>query len=98
MISSVSIHEIADIELKEAAKYDESKVNGLGFAFLEEVERVVDLIRNNPESAPRIFTSFRRKLLRGFPYSVMYSIIDDSIQILAIANQKRRPFYWRDRQ
>ena len=98
MITSVSIHEVADIELKEAARYYESKVDGLGFAFLDEVERVVNLIRNNPESALRIYKVVRRKILRGFPYSIMYSIVDDSIRILAIANQKRRPFYWRDRQ
>ena len=98
MITSVSIHEVADIELKEAARYYESKVDGLGFAFLNEVERVVNLIRDNPESAPRIYKVVRRKILRGFPYSIMYSIVDDSIRILAIANQKRRPFYWRDRQ
>jgi toxin ParE1/3/4 len=102
MITSVSIHEVADevadIELKEAARYYESKVDGLGFAFLDEVERVVKLIRDNPESAPRIYKVVRRKILRGFPYSIMYSIVDDLIRILAIANQKRRPFYWRDRQ
>ena len=98
MIPLVTIHEVADIELKEAARYYESKVDGLGFAFLDEVERVVNLIRENPESAPRIFKVVRRKILRGFPYSVMYSIVDDSIRILAIANQKRRPFYWRNRQ
>jgi len=98
MITSVSIHEVADIELKEAARYYESKVDGLGFAFLDEVERVVNPIRDNPESAPRIYKVVRRKILRGFPYSIMYSIVDDSIRILAIANQKRRPFYWRDRQ
>ncbi len=97
MITSVSIHEVADKELKEATRYYESKVDGLGFAFLDEVERVVDLIRDNPESAPRIYKVVRRKILRGFPYSIMYSIVDDSIRILAISNQKRRPFYWRDR-
>jgi plasmid stabilization system protein ParE len=98
MISPVSFHEIAELELNEAAKYYESKVNGLGLAFLSEVERVTRQIQNNPESAPRILKAVRRKLLRGFPYSVMYSIVDDSVRILAIANQKRRPFYWRGRQ
>ncbi len=44
MIPSFSIHEIADIELKEAAKSYESKITSLGFAFLYEVERVVNLI------------------------------------------------------
>ena len=98
MSSSFSIHEIADIELKEAAKYYESKVNGLGLAFVDEVERVVNLIRAHPESTPRIYKIVRRKLLRGFPYNIMYSFVDNSIRILAIAHQKRRPFYWRERR
>jgi hypothetical protein len=98
MISSISFHEIAELELNEAAKYYESKVNGLGLAFLSEVERVTRQIQNNPESAPRILKTVRGKLLRGFPYSIMYSIVDDSVRILAIANQKRRPFFWRRRQ
>jgi hypothetical protein len=98
MISSISIHEFADLELNEAARYYESKVNGLGFAFLSEVERVIEQIETNPESAPRILKAIRRKLLRGFPYSIMYSLVNDSIRILAIANEKRRPFYWRERQ
>ncbi len=98
MIPSVSIHEFAELELNEAAKYYESKVNSLGFAFLSEVERVIEEIETNPESAPRLPKAVRRKLLRGFPYSIMYTIVDDSIRILAMANQKRRPFYWRNRQ
>lgn len=98
MISFVSFHEIAELELNEAAKYYESKMRGLGIAFISEMERVTRHIQHNPESAPRILKTVRRKLLRGFPYSIMYSIVDDSIRILAIANQKRRPFYWRGRQ
>jgi plasmid stabilization system protein ParE len=76
----------------------QSIMNRLDLVFLSELERVTRQIENNPESAPRILKAVRRKLLRGFPYSVMYSIVDDSVRILAIANQKRRPFYWRGRQ
>ena len=98
MIASVSIHEIAELELNEAAQYYESKVKGLGFTFLVEVERAIEQIKNNPESSSRILKAVRRKLLRGFPYSIMYSNVEDTIRILAIAHQKRRPFYWRARQ
>lgn len=97
MIESVSFHEMAEFELNEAAEYYESKVSGLGQAFLTEVEHVIILLQQNPESAPRVFKVVRRKLLRRFPFSVMYSVVGNSIRILAIANQKRRPFYWRVR-
>jgi hypothetical protein len=98
MISSVSFHEDAELELNEAAKYYDSKVNGLGFVFLSEVERVAEQIKKNPESSSIILKAVRRRLLRGFPYSIMYSIVEDSLRILAIASQKRRPFYWRKRR
>ncbi|MDP1677095.1 MAG: type II toxin-antitoxin system RelE/ParE family toxin [Bacteroidota bacterium] len=98
MIEVTSFHELAELELNEAVEYYESQVKGLGIAFLIEVERSTNLIQQNPEASPRILKVIRRKILRRFPYSILYSIVDHSIRILAIANQKRRPFYWRGRK
>jgi hypothetical protein len=98
MIEAVSFHELAESELNEAAAYYESQVKGLGTAFLAQVERSTKLIQQNPESFPRILKDVRRKILLRFPYSMMYSIVGDTIHILAIANQKRRPFYWQARR
>lgn len=98
MIHSISFHEMAESELNEAIDYYESKVDGLGRAFLFEVERVSKFIQQNPESAPIILKVVRRKILSRFPYSIMYSIVNGSIRILAIANHKRRPFYWQGRK
>jgi hypothetical protein len=98
MIKAVSFHEMAELELYEAVGYYESQVPGLGLGFLSEVKRATRAIQQNPESSPQILKVVHRKLLRRFPYSIMYSIIYNSIYILAIANQKRRPFYWRNRK
>ncbi len=98
MILSVIYHELAEAELLEAAGYYESVVSGLGLAFLEEVERATERIRNHPEAAPLILKVVRRKLLCRFPYSIMYSVVDDEIRILALASQKRRPLYRRGRR
>ena len=97
MIDSISFNEFAETELNEAAAYYEFQVKGLGTAFLAEVERSTKLIQQNPESFSRILKVVRRKILRRFPYSIMYSFVDNSIRILAIANHKRRPYYWRSR-
>jgi len=97
MIYSVSFNEYAEKELNEAADYYEFQVKGLGVAFLAEVERSTKLIQQNPKSFTPILKVVRRKMLRRFPYSIMYSFVDSSIRILAIANHKRRPYYWRGR-
>ena len=98
-INTVSFHEAAELEMNEAAEYYESRVTGLGLTFISEVERCTNLIKENPESSTPILKNIRRKLLMHFPFSIMYSIVDDnSIRILAVANHKRRPFYWRRRK
>src|SRR2546426_12223525 len=98
MNRTFSFHPLAEQELIEAANYYDTASPGLGTAFLDAVERAVNQIREHPETAPLVNRLVRRKLVRRFPYSVMYAIHADSIRILAIANQKRRPFYWRGRK
>jgi len=94
----VSFHESAETELNEAAEYYESQVKGLGNAFLNDVQATIGFIQANPESSPRIFKVVRNYLLRRFPYSILYSNKENVINILAIAHQKRRPYYWRVRE
>jgi plasmid stabilization system protein ParE len=94
----VSFHEIAEQELYEAVSYYDSQSPGLGTSFLDEVERAISRISEHPKAYPLINGVVRRKLIHRFPYSIMYSSSTDEIRILAIANQKRRPFYWYGRK
>ena len=98
MIVSIFFNELAESELNDVARYYESQIIGLGIAFLNEVEHSIKTIQQNPEAFPVILKVVRRKILRRFPYSIMYSFESTSIRILAVANQKRRPFYWRNRK
>ena len=94
----VSFHELAEFELNDAAVFFESKTEGLGLRFLATVEGAVAEIRRHPQASPIILENIRCKVLRKFPHSIMFSVKPDRIRILAIANQRRRPFYWRDRK
>lgn len=98
MIKSASFHPLADMEMNEAAEYYETREVGLGNAFIDEIERAINSIRQHPESAKIIVKSIRRKILWRFPYNLIYSTNANVIRILAVASQKRRPFYWRDRK
>jgi len=97
MTVEVRYHDLADFELRDASSYYESELVGLGEAFLTEVEYAVKSIREYPEAAPIIHHFVRQKVVRRFPYSVIYVVDEDGIYILAIANQHRRPFYWSTR-
>lgn len=89
---------MAEHELNEAASFYNAQSPGLGYAFLDEIERVVNQILAHPNAAPLLNQVVRAKLVRRFPYSIMYSVQQEGIRILAIANHKRRPSFWRGRQ
>ena len=98
MNKRVSFHELAEFELNDAAVFLENEREGLGHRFLSVVETAVSFIQQHPEASPLIIENIRCKVLRKFPYSIMFSIKPAQIRILAVANHKRRPFYWRGRR
>lgn len=50
-----------------------------------------------PEGAPVLDDDFRAKVLRGFPYSLIYRVSRAEILVLAVANQHRDPALVLDR-
>jgi hypothetical protein len=47
---------------------------------------------------PHCFEGECRKVrVERFPYSVIYRIKGDQLQIIAVAHMNRRPGYWKDR-
>ena len=93
----VSFHRLAESELIDAALYYESENSGLGTSFLDEVERYIDAITKHPDSGTKLRWPVLRRILRRFPYGILYSVKNDDIRILAIMHLKRRPNYWVDR-
>lgn len=91
-------HRLADRELNEAAQYYELESPGLGSSFLEEVGRCLQSIQDQPEAGMILRGSVRRRLLRRFPYALLYKIKPSGIRILAVMNLRRRPTYWIGRE
>ena len=89
-----SFHDLAKVELNEAAQYYERDSPGLGAAFVTEAERCTAAILEHPEASPIVTGAIRRRLLRRFPYGLLYRIRPEQIRILAVMNLKRRPGYW----
>ncbi|MDH5552382.1 MAG: type II toxin-antitoxin system RelE/ParE family toxin [Nitrosomonas sp.] len=90
-------HQAASVELVEAAEFYDSKVAGLGESFVIEVQLIVSFVQEQPLVGSNVFKNFRSIVLARFPYSVVYMVESERILVLAIAHQRRRPGYWRDR-
>ena len=56
-------------DLSKAAAFYEASVPGLGDAFLDDVERAIGDIRENPRIDAPIGRAFRRAVLRRFPFA-----------------------------
>jgi len=87
----------AEEEMYEAAKYYESQASGLGIDYLSEVERAATSITESPKAWPKLEGELRRRLVRRFPFGILYFIETDKIVIVAVAHLKRRPGYWKKR-
>ena len=87
----------AETEFAEAAIFYESQSPGLGNDFIAEVERSVDEISRHPELGASYFEDTRRIFVRRFPFRVVYQERTERILIFAVAHQRRKPGYWRDR-
>ena len=93
----IIFHPEAENELNSTIDFYNRKVSGLGLEFLEEIERVINLIDKNPERWLVLKYRVRRYVVKQFPYSIFYISDSNRIYVVAIAHQKRKPFYWKDR-
>ena len=60
----VSFHELAERELYEAAQYYEREHDGLGGAFIADVQQCTDAIVEHPEAGLIVHGTIRRRLCR----------------------------------
>ena len=87
----------AEEEMTEAARFYEAAKTGLGDAFLDDIQRAIETVRERPLLGVAVVYGFRRALLRRFPFSIVYAIDESEIIVVAVAHQRRRPYYWKGR-
>ena len=92
-----TFHPEAESEFEAGQDFYDDREFGLGRVFLNEVYEVIGRIVKFPNSWPRSSHRTRRCRCNRFPYSVIYRYSDDEVTIYAVAHQKRKPGYWKDR-
>ena len=82
-------------EVREAARYYEEKVPGLGFDFINEVRSAVRRILAHPQAWCPLDDQFRRCRTSRFPYGIIYTAQGDGILIVSVMHLHRHPDNWR---
>jgi plasmid stabilization system protein ParE len=93
----VIFHPEAHEEMIEQARYYEAKSKELGSDFLAAVEETTNRIEKSPKAGSIDRANIRKRLVSGFPFTILYEIQTDRIYIAAVMHQHRRPGYWRKR-
>ena len=88
---------LANREVDDAVQWYEAREQDLSREFLDELDRVVRLVKLYPYAAVQVEPEIRRFLFTRFPYSLIYGIDGKMIVVIAVAHQHRQPTYWADR-
>jgi len=74
--------------------YEEQRL-GLGEQFLDCVDACFENVRRTPESYAVAFETYRRALVRRFPYAVIYEAGADAITVCGVFHTSRDSDTWR---
>jgi toxin ParE1/3/4 len=101
-VKSLIIEEGAELEFEEAAERYDAEGPTVADRFVHSVLAVIESVHRSPGEwplAPTVPDRFavRRRLVPGFPFSVVYKELETAIWIVAVAHGKRRPGYFHKR-
>jgi toxin ParE1/3/4 len=86
-------------EAEEAANwYWERSGDRVRRHFLAEIEHARDVLRDQPHIGTPGVHGTRKWPLGRFPYTLIYRIDGDTVNVLAFMHQSRKPDYWRHRR
>jgi plasmid stabilization system protein ParE len=87
----VVFHPGAEEEFIEAILWYGNQQKGLEIDFIRCIDDAIQKIKRNPSLYPTEFENYRKKVVRRFPFKIIYEIIDDHIYILAVFHSRRNP-------
>ena len=96
-MTPIRFHPDAVAELTEARHWYRDRSDVAAQALVLEQARLFDDISRAPETWPKVHGELRRYVLRRFPYSILYRMEQSAVVVTAVAHQRRRFGYWRDR-
>jgi plasmid stabilization system protein ParE len=94
---TVFLREEAEADIADAAAWYEEQWDGLGHAFLEQVERGLERIGERPQQYPELHRQIRRALIQRFPFGIFFQQAGNHIVVLGVLHASRNPRHWKER-
>ena len=89
----------ASREVRDVVIFYSRENRRLAVEFIEELDRVLALLLDNPRLGRPVSAIFRQIRVPRFPYYLFYTLDGpgERIEISVVCHQRRRPDYWGDR-
>ena len=98
MTYRLTVRRQAKADIREAARWYERQRLGLGRAFLQQIDMLLDRIREDPLQHQVVYRGVRRAIPRRFPYGLFYRIDGSAVLVFAVVHLHRDPSTWQDRE
>jgi toxin ParE1/3/4 len=87
----------AQAEFDDGYDFYASRGVGLGEAFANRIQVVLDRIGAMPRQHRIVFENIRRAVVRGYPYCVYYREEYSHVRVLSVFHTSRDPSIWQSR-
>ncbi len=91
----IFITPFAETDIHQIVGYYNTMKPELASYFLQILDQSFKLVSEKPLAFPVFYKKVRRFVVKGFPYSVFYTVETKSIYIIAILHMKRGPIVTR---
>ena len=85
---------LAQNELDDIYESLEHQKKNQGYRFIEEIEKMLNLIKTYPTIWRKTSENTHKCFLSGFPYAIIYQRTDNKVTIVAIMNLHKKPIHW----
>ena len=91
MAYKLIIKDEAEQDIIDGFHFYAGKASGLGERFINEVEEVFNYLENYPEHFQVVYNDKRQRLLKKFPYAVIYQIVENKVIVFSVFPLKSDP-------
>lgn len=95
---NVNYHPEVMADLSGAYNYYRDIHPELGTGFIEEYRNALAFVKSDPLVMRTFYNNDRRVMLKRFKsFAVIYEVLENEILIKAVADLRRKPYFWENR-
>jgi plasmid stabilization system protein ParE len=87
----------AEQDISDGYEWYEDQSPGLGEEFLRAVDACISAIARSPKAHQAVYKTYRRGVVRKFPYVVFYEEDGNTVTIYCVFHASQDPDKWRKR-